>query len=284
MLRPSPAPPARKSSKRLRPDRDHQRQADRPPHRIAPADPILEAEDARRVDAEGGGLVDGRGQGGELRAPGSATVFAIQAWAVSALVIVSMVVKVLEATITSVVAGSQPLQRVVRYARRRRSRRNAARPVVIGRQRQRRHRRAKVRAADADIDDIGDRAALPLQRARRARRGEGRHAAQGARALRHHVAAVDHDRPPSQVAQRRVQDGAALGLVDLRAARTSRRACRADARRLGQVHQQLARVRVDVGLGIVEEQPVRRGPRRPRRARGRRRTASRMRPSPWSLR
>ena len=42
-------------------------------------------------------------------APGSATLAAIQSRAVRALVIVSMVVKVLEATITSVRAGSSPL-------------------------------------------------------------------------------------------------------------------------------------------------------------------------------
>ena len=84
---------------------DHHPQPDRPPHRIAPADPIGEAEHPLGRDAEGGGLVGGGGHGGELRA-GSVTFCAIHARAVSALVIVSMVVKVLDATITSVVAGS----------------------------------------------------------------------------------------------------------------------------------------------------------------------------------
>ena len=44
-----------------RPDGQHQRQADRPPHGIAPADPILEPEDAVCRDPEGSGLVGGRG-------------------------------------------------------------------------------------------------------------------------------------------------------------------------------------------------------------------------------
>ena len=33
-----------------------------------------------------------------------------------------------------------------------------ARPVMVGRQRQRRHGRAEIGAADADIDDVGERA------------------------------------------------------------------------------------------------------------------------------
>ncbi len=48
----------------VRADGDHQRQADRRPDRIAAADPVPEAEDAVRVDAEGGDLVErGRDRG-----------------------------------------------------------------------------------------------------------------------------------------------------------------------------------------------------------------------------
>jgi hypothetical protein len=74
----------------------------------------------------------------------------------AALVIVSMVVKVFEATMNQRRFRVEPfsvscdMRAVdVRDVMR-------ARPVMIGRQRQRRHRRAKVRAADADVDHIGD--------------------------------------------------------------------------------------------------------------------------------
>ena len=85
-----------------------------------------------------------------------------------------------------------------------------------GRQRPRRHRRAEVRAADADIDDIGERVAP---------RAENRALAHGAResgdlgALRfhrrHHVPAVDTNRRAGKIAQGHVQGWAPLGGVDL---------------------------------------------------------------------
>ena len=59
-------PPRRKASKGLRADRDHQRQPDGPPHRIAPADPILEAEHPLRRNAKGRGLIARRAQRREL--------------------------------------------------------------------------------------------------------------------------------------------------------------------------------------------------------------------------
>lgn len=49
-------------------DGDHQRQADRRPDRIAPADPIPETEDAGLVDAEGGHLVECGRDGSEVMA------------------------------------------------------------------------------------------------------------------------------------------------------------------------------------------------------------------------
>ena len=47
----------------VRPDGDHDRQADGAPERIAAADPIPEAEDAVGRDAEGGDLVERGGDG-----------------------------------------------------------------------------------------------------------------------------------------------------------------------------------------------------------------------------
>ena len=69
---------------------------------------------------------------------------------------VSMVVKVLEAMMNSVVAGSSALQRVVDMRAVDIGDVVRARAVMIGRQRQRRHGRAEIGAADADVDDVGD--------------------------------------------------------------------------------------------------------------------------------
>ena len=52
----------------LRPDRDHHRQPDRAPDRVAPADPVPEAEDAGRVDPPVRRPVERRGDGGEMPA------------------------------------------------------------------------------------------------------------------------------------------------------------------------------------------------------------------------
>ena len=61
---------AQKFVEAVRPDRDRQRQADARPDRIAAADPIPEAEHARRLDAELRHLVELRRDGGEMVADG----------------------------------------------------------------------------------------------------------------------------------------------------------------------------------------------------------------------
>ena len=91
-----------------------------------------------------------------------------------------------------------------------------ARAVVIGRQRERRHRRAEVGAADADVDDVGDRlagGAAGLAGAHRV--GECRHGVQHRVDLRHDVVAVDREALAVGRPQRDVQHGAVLGDVDL---------------------------------------------------------------------
>ena len=50
----------------IRSNRDHQRQANRPPHRISPTDPIGKAKDAGSIDAKGGGFFGRGGQSREL--------------------------------------------------------------------------------------------------------------------------------------------------------------------------------------------------------------------------
>ena len=79
-------------------DGDGERQADARPDRIAPADPVPEAEDAARLDAEFGDLVEPGRDGGEVvddRAFAQRVQRARRARS-AALVIVSWVVKVLE--------------------------------------------------------------------------------------------------------------------------------------------------------------------------------------------
>ena len=77
----------------------------------------------------------------------------------------------------------------------------------------------EVRAADADVDDVGDRlAGVARPRAAADRLAELAHVREHRVHLRHHVLAVDEDRPVRAVAQRDVQDGAVLGGVDLLAA------------------------------------------------------------------
>ena len=76
-----------------------------------------------------------------------------------ALVIVSCVVNVLEATMNSVVSGSQPLERLgdVRAVDVG-DEVDAQAGLAVGLQRLGHHDRAEVGAADADVDDVGDRA------------------------------------------------------------------------------------------------------------------------------
>jgi len=57
-----------KGAKILRPDGDGQRQADRGPDRIAPADPVPKAKDAVRRDAERPCAVHIGRDGGDMRA------------------------------------------------------------------------------------------------------------------------------------------------------------------------------------------------------------------------
>ena len=129
----------------------------------------------------------------------------------------------------------------------------AARPVVIGRKRKNRHRRAEIGAADADIDHIGNRAALPREPSGTQIMGEGHHPGVRLAHRRHHICPVDQHRA-IEIAQRRMQDRASLGLVDLRA-REHRLALGRNASVLGQRDQQITGCLVDIGFGVVKKQP-----------------------------
>ena len=237
----------------LRPHRDHHRQAHRAPDRVAPADPVPEAEDAGGVDAPGGGLVEGGGDGGEVAAG-------------------ELAERVLQPGLGGAGVGHrldggeglrgdddqrplrvEGLQHVVdmrpvhvRYEMR-------ARPVMIGRERQGRHHRAEVRAADADVDDVGEPAPVGGGDGAGAHAvGEGRHAVEHAVDLGHHVLAVHEDRLAGAVAQRDVQDRPVLGGVDPGAGEHKVAPLRHPARRR-ELDEQRQRARVDGGLGEVEQ-------------------------------
>ena len=55
--------------KRVRADRNHQAKTDRAPHRVAPADPILEPKNPRHRNTEFAGFLLCTGQGSELDCP-----------------------------------------------------------------------------------------------------------------------------------------------------------------------------------------------------------------------
>ena len=120
-----------------------------------------------------------------------------QSLAVCALVRVSCVVKVLEATMNSVVSGRDDFQglgdmRAVHIG----DEVHVEARLAVGLQRFRHHDRAEVGAADADVDDIGDRfAGIALPFAAAHPLGELAHVRQHRIDLRHDVLAVHQDGP-----------------------------------------------------------------------------------------
>ena len=130
-----------------------------------------------------------------------------------------------------------------------------ARAVVIGAQRQRHHGRPEVRAADADIDDVGELAALAGDGAAADLVGEGAHRVEHVMDVRHDVAAIDLVALAGLGAERDMQHRAVLGDVDL-LAREHHRAAALDIGRAGEVEQRDDGFGVDAVLGIVEQHAV----------------------------
>jgi len=82
-------------------------------------------------------------------------------------------------------------------------------------QRSHRHDDAEVRATDADVHDVRDRLAREAQQLARVQRfSERAHLAALGFDERHHVLAVSRERPIGRAAQRDVQRGPVLGVVD----------------------------------------------------------------------
>jgi hypothetical protein len=192
-------------------DGDHQAQPDRPPDRVAPADPILEREDAAAVDAEGGGAVERRGKRHELPGRIAATHHPVARGAGIGHRLGGG--EGLRGDDDERCLGVQPVQGVVEMRAVDIRDEMAARPVDIGGERLHRHRRAEVRAADADIDHVGDppggAADPPVAQVA----GEGFHPSQRATDLRDDVLAI-HRHRAVEIAQRSVQHRTILGLVD----------------------------------------------------------------------
>ena len=199
-------------------DREHRREADRGVHRVAPADPVPEAEHVRGVDAELRDLLRVRGHGDE----------------------------VLRDRRLVAEGGERPLARRVRVGHRLERReglrrddeerlvgREVARrldevgrvdirdepegqiaPRVVA-QRLVRHDRPEVGAADADVDDVPDRLArVPLPLAGADALGERGHAVERLVHLGDDVDSVHDERALPRHAQRDMQDRAVLGRVD----------------------------------------------------------------------
>ncbi len=130
-----------------------------------------------------------------------------------------------------------------------------ARPVVVGRKRQRRHDRAEVGAADPDVDDIREGLAVGRRQLARAHLlGEGEEALQLGLDQRIDRHAVDRGPARPTRAQRRVQHSAPLRAID-RLAGEHAPGMALHIRLLGKPEKQLHRLLDDEILGIVEMQP-----------------------------
>ena len=124
----------------------------------------------------------------------------------------------------------------------------------IGRERTRHQQRAEMRAADADIDDVGDApAAVPADAAGAHAVAEFLHAREHRAHLRHDVDAVDEHR--LLAAQCRVQCRAVFRGVDLAAAEQLAQAF-AEAAFAREDRQQMHGVLVDEVLRVIEQQPA----------------------------
>ncbi len=128
--------------------------------------------------------------------------------------------------------------------------------ALIGFQRLAHHQRPEIGAADADIDDVGDRlagAAAPLAAADAP--GKVAHMGQHGVDVGHDFAPVHHDRPVGAVAQRDMENRAVFGAVDLVAGEHAV-APAFQIGRPGQIAQQSQRFGVDALFGEIHQQVV----------------------------
>ena len=181
----------------VRPDGEHGREPDGRIHRVAPADPVPEAEHVGRVDAELRHLLRHwsrrRRNAWPWRPASPSRPASSQSRAVCALVIVSSVVKVLEETMNSVSAGSRSLHRLgeIRAVDIGDEAEGHA-PLAVVPERFVGHHRAEIGAADADVDHVADAlAGVALPGAAAHAIGEVRHLVEHGMDLGHDILAVD---------------------------------------------------------------------------------------------
>ena len=137
--------------------------------------------------------------------------------------------------------------------------------TLVGLQRLAHHARPQVRAADADVHDVGHgRAGVAAPGAAAHLLAELPHLGQHRIDVRHDVPAIHYDRPVGAVAQGDVQDRAVLGDVDP-VAREHARAPVLEAGSAGQIEQQAHGFGGDAVLGVIEQQVIQaqREPREP---------------------
>ena len=243
----------------IRADRDHRRKPDRRIHRVASADPVPKAEHILGIDAEFRDFVWRSSKPRRSAWPRPTRRRqarpTVHARAELALVIVSSVVKVFDDTMKSGLVGWIEVAHGLDEIRAVDVRDEAEGQVAAGVMPQRliRHHRAKVRAADADIDHIFDllaRKTLPLARADLL--GESGHLFEHRMHLRHHILAVDDDLFRLRRPQRHVQHRAVFGDVDLVAAEHGIDLL-AQTRLFGELDQQLQRLVGHPVLRVVEK-------------------------------
>ena len=92
---------------------------------------------------------------------------------------------------------------------------HSQRGVYVGREGLYDHSGAKIGAADADVDHIGDGASgAPLPTTRANGFGKASHHAENPIDIRHHVIAIQEDRTVAAVPKGDMQNGAVFGDID----------------------------------------------------------------------
>ena len=234
------------------PDRQHQRKPDRPPDRIAPPHPVGKIEHPRRIDTEFARAARMRRNGDELaprilhrpRHPLMRHARIGEGFHGG---------EAFRGHDHQRAGGIEAGERIGDVGRIEIGHEMAARAVVIRGKRAGGHGGAEIGAADADIDDIGDRRrplAAVFARAKRAR--EGLHAPAGFEDLIGDVDPAEPEGGPIGEPQRPVDHGAVLGFVDGRAGKHAI-APRRHGRGAGQIEQQRAIALADRGFREIEQ-------------------------------
>ena len=246
--------PGEQLAEHVRPERDRERQPDRGVDRVSAADPVPESERVDRVDAEGGDLVERSGDGDEV---------------------VGDSIRLRAASDPSIAPADsrprpQPVAREARVGQRLEGREGLRRDdeerrlgIEVGRRLRQvgridvgdearldpgirirlkglvDHDGPEVGAADPDVDDVRHLLAghaLPVTRAHPL--GEGGHALEHRLHVGIDVLSVDDERRRSarRTPQRRVEDGAVLGRVDV-VAREHRGVVLGDPGLLAEAHE-----------------------------------------------